>query len=110
MPLLASAAVDFTKEIKPILEQSCLKCHGEEQKKGGLRLHTKAAAITGGDSGTSLVPGKSKDSPLYTSHDSSRRTHDGAMPPQPKNKTLTPDANGLAEGVDRAGRERGRTM
>ena len=61
-----SAAVDFTKAIQPILEQNCLKCHGAEQGKGGLRLHTKAASITGGDSGTALVPGKSKDSSLYT--------------------------------------------
>src|SRR6185503_14752747 len=85
---LRAAAPDFTKEIKPILEQNCLKCHGEEQKRGGLRLHTKAAAITGGDTGTTLVPGKSKDSPLYTTTIRPADA-DGVMPPQPKNKRLS---------------------
>ena len=89
MPLLAIAAVDFTKEVKPILEQNCVRCHGEEMKKGGLRLHTKAAAISGGDTGTSLVPGKSKDSLLYTTTIRVADA-DGAMPPQqPKNRRLT---------------------
>src|SRR3954471_9421232 len=88
-PLFVFAAepVDFTKQIKPILEQNCLKCHGEEQKKGGLRLHTKEAAITGGDSGTALVAGKSKESPLYTSTVLS--DDEKAMPPRKKEKPLS---------------------
>ncbi len=91
MPLWIFAAdpVDFTKQIKPILEQNCVKCHGEEQKRGGLRLHTKAAAIAGGDSGTAFVAGKSKDSPLYTTTIRPADA-DGAMPPdQPKNRRLS---------------------
>ena len=64
--MFTSAAVDFTKEIQPILEQNCLKCHGAEQGKGGLRLHTKAASIRGGDAGTALAPGQSKSSPRFS--------------------------------------------
>ena len=90
-PLLVFAAepVDFTKQIKPILEQNCIKCHGEEQKKGGLKLHTKDAALTGGDNGAALVVGKSKDSPLYTSTILSA-DDEKAMPPRKKEKPLTP--------------------
>jgi formylglycine-generating enzyme required for sulfatase activity/mono/diheme cytochrome c family protein len=90
MPLLAAAAaaVDFTKEIKPILEQNCIKCHGEEQKRGGLRLHTKALALSGGDTGTALVPGKSKESPLYMST-ILPAADEKVMPPQPKNRRLS---------------------
>jgi len=76
-----SAAVDFVKEIQPILEVHCIKCHGEDQKKGGLRLHTLADALKGGDSGPAFVAGKSKDSPLYTT--TTLKPDDEAfMPPQ----------------------------
>ena len=86
--MFLSGAVDFTKEIQPILEQNCLKCHGAEQGKGGLRLHTKAAAIIGGDAGSALAPGKSKDSSLYTTAilpDDDEK----AMPPRKKETPLT---------------------
>ena len=33
-------AVDFQKDIKPILEKRCVSCHGEKKDKGDLRLHT----------------------------------------------------------------------
>lgn len=76
-----SAAVDFVKEIQPILEVHCIKCHGEDQKKGGLRLHTLADALKGGDSGPAFVAGKSKDSPLFTT--TTLKPDDEAfMPPQ----------------------------
>ena len=62
----AAEPVNFTREVKPILESACLSCHGAEKPKGGLSIHTRAASISGGDSGTSLVPGKPDDSLLYT--------------------------------------------
>jgi len=83
-----AADVEFTKDIKPILEQSCLKCHGAEKPKGKLSLETRAKAITGGDNGTALVPGKPADSPLYSSTILPAE-HDNVMPPQPKEKRLT---------------------
>ncbi len=90
MPALVFAAdpVDFTKQVKPVLEQHCVRCHGAEQKKGGLRLHTHEAALAGGDSGAVLVPGKSGDSPLYKLTllpDDDEKV----MPPRPKNARLT---------------------
>ena len=32
------AAVDFVKEVKPLLEMQCLSCHGPKKQMGGLRL------------------------------------------------------------------------
>lgn len=84
----AAADVDFVKDIKPILEQSCIKCHGAEKPKGKLNLTTRADAIKGGDDGTSLVPGKPDESPLYKLTILSPE-HDDVMPPQPKEKMLT---------------------
>lgn len=55
VPLYAADPVDFRKQVKPILEVSCLKCHGVEKPKGGLSLASRAGALKGGESGTSLV-------------------------------------------------------
>jgi formylglycine-generating enzyme required for sulfatase activity len=66
-PARAADKVDFEHQIKPILELDCVRCHGAEKPKGGLRLDTKSGALQGGDNGTALVPGKPDQSPLYTS-------------------------------------------
>src|SRR6185369_2788043 len=63
----AADKVDFEQQIKPILELNCVRCHGAEKPKGGLRLDTKGGALKGGDEGPALVPGKPDQSPLYTS-------------------------------------------
>jgi len=63
--LAAGADVDFVKEIKPIFEKSCLKCHGPEKPKGGLSFHTYEGLIKGAKSGKVLVPGKADESRFY---------------------------------------------
>ena len=50
----ASAAVDYTSQIKPLLQQHCVKCHGATAQKSQLRLDTAAAARTGGKRGSAL--------------------------------------------------------
>lgn len=42
--------------IEPIFKQSCVKCHGPNKAKGGLRLDTVANQLTGGDSGSPIEP------------------------------------------------------
>jgi mono/diheme cytochrome c family protein len=55
----------FEREVKPILEEHCFKCHGAEKQKGGLRLDIKTGLFAGGDSEKpSVVPGNSGKSPL----------------------------------------------
>src|SRR5687767_1535285 len=65
-PPLATAAdpIDFDKQVRPILAANCLKCHGPEKQKGGLRLDDAAAALEGGNSGKVIVPGKAAESKL----------------------------------------------
>lgn len=57
--------VDFTEDIKPILEASCLKCHGEAKSEGELRLDTKEAAFRGGITDKAIVPGDAEISLLW---------------------------------------------
>ncbi len=55
---LAAAEVDFNRDIAPLLEQRCVRCHNEETRKGGLSLVSRTLAIKGGESGAALEPGK----------------------------------------------------
>jgi formylglycine-generating enzyme required for sulfatase activity len=64
VPLLA--AVDFNKEIRPIIESTCLSCHQVESAEGDLRLDTLAAATAPGVRGAAIVPRDPAKSPFYT--------------------------------------------
>ena len=78
---VAAAQVDFKKQVRPILEVYCLKCHGDEKPKGGLSLTTRAGALKGGEDGPALVVGKPDQSPLYTTT-TLPADHDDVMPPK----------------------------
>lgn len=62
--LSAEGKVDFVRDIKPILDQNCVKCHGEEKQKGKLRLDMKDAAIKGGKGGPAFVAGNAEKSEI----------------------------------------------
>ncbi len=57
-------AVDYLREVKPLLEHKCYACHGAFKQQAGLRLDTAASLITGGDSGAAIVPGQPNESLL----------------------------------------------
>jgi hypothetical protein len=40
--MAATAAVDFSRQVAPVLESRCQMCHGERQQMGGLRLDNAA--------------------------------------------------------------------
>src|SRR2546423_11149270 len=61
----AETKVDFSKEIQPILQQTCVKCHGPEKQKGKLRLDSKEAAFKGGRDGVVITAGDAEKSELY---------------------------------------------
>lgn len=67
-PLRADKPADgiefFEKEIRPLLVEHCVKCHGGEKVRGGLKLTTSSDIRRGGDSGPIVVPGKPSDSLL----------------------------------------------
>ncbi|MGZ5546130.1 MAG: c-type cytochrome domain-containing protein, partial [Limisphaerales bacterium] len=63
-----SAAVDFNRDVQPILSEHCYKCHGPDAsaRKAKLRFDTKAGAFSArGDDGPAIIPGDSAKSPLY---------------------------------------------
>ncbi len=80
----ASARKDITyaKDIKPIFEASCFRCHGEKQKKGGIRLDSLEAVLKGGKEGTIVEVGSAVKSSLLVSV--SQLDPETAMPPKPK--------------------------
>ena len=59
-----AAQVDYIRDVKPIFAQTCYRCHGASQHKGGLRMDTVAFALKGGDTGPALQPGKPSTSLL----------------------------------------------
>jgi mono/diheme cytochrome c family protein len=83
----SAGAVDFNRDVQPILEARCYECHGPKKDKGGIRFDRRSTVFSGGDSGKTLVvPGKSSESPLFqrvTSTDPEE-----VMPP--KGEHLTP--------------------
>jgi hypothetical protein len=57
--------VDFNRDVRPILEQACGKCHGPDKQQGGLRFDLPEGAIRAGDSGAeAIVKGKPDESEL----------------------------------------------
>jgi len=64
LPPPVDRKVDFASEVLPILETSCLRCHGAERPKGGRRLDTREAALRPGDYGPVILPGRSEESPF----------------------------------------------
>ena len=99
----------YGKDIRPIFESSCFRCHGEERHKGGLRLDSLEAALKGGEDGKVIVPGNSKESPLVLAV--ARLDEKTAMPPKqggrgpggPGNRRGGPGGNGPGGGPgDRA--------
>ena len=60
-----SEAVDYARDIQPILESRCYACHGSETHLSEFRLDRKASALRGGGSGVpAILPGNSSQSLL----------------------------------------------
>ena len=89
LPPPATIQVDFARDIRPILEATCLRCHGPEKPKSRFRLDNRDAALKGGNNGVDILPGNSAKSPLI--HYVARLVPDLEMPPQGKAEPLTPD-------------------
>lgn len=46
----------FETRIRPVLAERCLRCHGPQEQKGGLRLDSRAGALRGGRRGRAIAP------------------------------------------------------
>jgi hypothetical protein len=89
----AGDKVQFNRDVRPILSDTCFKCHGFDKnaRQADLRLDVRAEAVTRrpGDGGTTpIVPGDPAHSEIW------RRIvtddHDDLMPPADSNLALTP--------------------
>src|SRR4029077_20483368 len=61
------AKVDFARDVRPLLREHCLECHGPSQQMRGLRLDRRRDALPNrvGANGARIVPGNSTVSLLY---------------------------------------------
>lgn len=77
-------AIDFTHDVRPILEQHCLRCHGGIKRAGGLSFVERSGALAEGDSGLpAVVPGEPEQSELFRriiSDDDGERMPAGGQP------------------------------
>jgi hypothetical protein len=85
----ADAAVDFGREVLPILSDKCYHCHGPDEKarKAKLRFDTKEGAFRLKDGKAAIVPGKSAESEIIRRLLTS--DPDDKMPPPEANRPLT---------------------
>ena len=54
----------FEKQVRPLLVEKCQECHGPDKQKSGLRLDSREAVLTGGESGPAIVVGEPNKSRL----------------------------------------------
>lgn len=78
----------FESRIRPVLVNSCLRCHGELKSSGELRVDSRDALLKGGESGPAIVPQKPEESRLIRAIE--RHADVSAMPPE-KEKALRPE-------------------
>ncbi len=85
-----TSAIDFNRDVRPILSDNCFKCHGFDPgtREAGRRLDTREGALADIDGIRAVVPGDP------TGSDLSERVHstdkDEQMPPPKSGKKLTP--------------------
>ena len=93
---LEAAAVDYDRDVRPVLARSCFACHGpdEQQRQAGLRLDRQDAATVKLDSGARAIlpenPGTSELVARIESDDADVR-----MPPPETTPVISPDEQRL---------------
>ena len=93
-PASTQAGVTYEKDIKPLFERSCFKCHGAEKQKGKLRLDSLEATLKGGSNGPGFEKGASSKSTFVASV-ARLMSEDENMPPEGKGKPFSKEEVGL---------------
>src|SRR5208283_3523608 len=97
-PASTKTGVTYATDIKPVFDQSCVKCHSGDKPKAKLKLDSLENALKGSKDGKVVIPGNSAKSPLVLNVAHLAAVHDSWMPP-PHNKAnigpLTPEQIGL---------------
>ena len=79
-PAAQKPGLSYSQDIRPLLEASCLRCHGQERPKAGLQLDSLERALKGGEDGKVIVPGNSLKSLLIIA--AAQIDDETAMPPK----------------------------
>ena len=76
---MASSQKIFSDEVRGILIDRCVKCHGGKKTRSGFNLTTREELLLGGDQGVAVIAGEPKESPIikYLRH-----TEEPFMPPK----------------------------
>ncbi len=74
--LLAAEAIDFDRQIAPLLVSRCFECHHGDTPQGGLNLARHSSVLQGGDSGPALDEKQPEASSLW------QRIEADEMPPK----------------------------
>ena len=96
-PVVNAANLEFfEKEVRPVLVEHCIGCHGPDKAKNDLRLDSRSAMLSGGKLGPSLVPGTPEESLLIEAI-----SYEEALKMPPKGKLKESEIKALAEWVQR---------
>jgi len=95
-PLLPAAdAIDFNRDIRPILSSNCFICHGPDaaDRKADLRLDTREGAVRLNDGVRAIDPDQLSDSEFL--HRIASDDEDEIMPPPDSHKVLSAEQKSL---------------
>jgi hypothetical protein len=81
-PAAKQEGLTFEKDIHPIFEDNCIRCHGDKRPSGKLQLTTLENALKGGKDGKMIVPEHSEQSRLV--FDVANIDGKVSMPPKPR--------------------------
>src|SRR5437870_6039117 len=92
----SSAAIEFNRDIRPIISENCFACHGADSaaRKAGLRLDRfEDATAPRKDAEPAIIPGKAEASLLVQRINA--KDPDDIMPPLKTHKVLTAEQKDL---------------
>lgn len=89
-PASTKANITYAADIKPIFEASCVKCHGAEKPKAGLKLNSLEGALKGTKDGKVIEPGQSTKSALVISVACISSDDEEWMPPKNNKAKIAP--------------------
>lgn len=78
------ATEHFEKHVRPVLVEKCVSCHGPKKQESGLRLDSRAGALTGGEIGGPVIDPQNPSASSLLS--AIRSDGDVAMPPNDRLK------------------------
>jgi len=81
-PASTQQGITFDKDIKPLLEASCIRCHGPARPKASLRLDSREGVLKGSEEGPVLKEGDSANSLIVKAI--ARINPKTMMPPPPR--------------------------